>query len=115
MKIHELINQLKSHLPDTEVKIFGYGNVTEIRLETEHEKNIIKLIAQSKALDAMDAIQQLKSEICQCGNEKEPGKSFCLQCYRSLPPAIQKALYNRVGKGYEESYKFACKTLQEEK
>lgn len=60
-----------------------------------------------------EAIEQLQSNDCRCGNEKKSGQSFCSWCYRSLPRAIRNALYNHIGCGYEQAYQLACKTLDE--
>jgi len=47
---------------------------------------------------------ELKSDECQCGRTKKPKMSFCYICYKSLPADMQKALYQRIGDGYEEAY-----------
>jgi hypothetical protein len=39
-----------------------------------------------------------------CGRAKQPGKSFCYGCYKKLPPEKQKALYRKIGSGYEQAY-----------
>lgn len=115
MKNNDLINQLKVYPPDTPVHVFGSGAITKIEAGTDENGDSIRLVAQSKALDAMEAIRELKSETCRCGNDKKSGNSFCLDCYRKSPKAIQRALYNRVGDGYEQSYKLACDILENKK
>lgn len=54
----------------------------------------------------------LYGETCACGAEKEPGKSFCGACYRSLCSATQTALYKRVGHGYESVHAQAIEELK---
>jgi hypothetical protein len=110
---NDVINQMKVFPPNVTVRVFGAGIVTKIETGTDENGDYIQLTAQSKAMDAMQSVQELKSEVCRCGNEKKRGQSFCLSCYRSLPPGLKKALYNRVGDGYEQSYTLACKTLDE--
>jgi len=38
-------------------------------------------------------------------------KTFCLECYRALPPLKRMALYCRMGDGYEDAYASAVKFL----
>jgi len=47
---------------------------------------------------------ELNSDGCMCGRAKQPGKSFCYGCYKKLPPEKQKALYRKIGSGYEQAY-----------
>lgn len=108
---NDLINQLKTHSPNASVEIFGVGEVTKVEIEGEK----IKIIAHSKAMGMMEAVEKLKSTTCRCGEEKRSGNSFCGNCYRRLPHAIQHALYGRVGNGYEQAYDLACRTLDEGK
>ncbi len=53
----------------------------------------------------------LKAVKCQCGSEKKPGDPFCYDCFKSLPPLYQKALYKVMGNGYEEAYGAAVRYL----
>lgn len=50
------------------------------------------------------ALQDLDSTTCYCGNEKGKGKSFCKRCYFSLPKKIQHDLYKHISEGYAEVY-----------
>lgn len=57
-------------------------------------------------------IRELRSDEClPCDGSKKPGHSFCFKCYRSLPSHMQKALYQRMGDGYEEAYDEAVRWL----
>jgi len=47
---------------------------------------------------------ELKSDGCMCGRPKQSGRSFCYGCYKKLPPEVQKALYRKIGNGYEQAY-----------
>lgn len=49
-------------------------------------------------------VSEFRSEECQCGRTKQPLRAFCYQCYSSLPPAKQEALYQKFGQGYEQAY-----------
>ncbi len=46
----------------------------------------------------------LRAARCVCGKAKRDQHAFCLDCYLRLPPAVQKALWQRVGHGFEEAY-----------
>jgi len=59
-------------------------------------------------------IQSLASNECLCGRPKKPRNTFCYQCYQALPAEMQKALYLRLGDGYEEAVDEACQHLQQE-
>lgn len=56
---------------------------------------------------------ELAGEQCLCENYKSSGYSFCYRCYRELPGEMQKALYRKVGAGYEEAFEAAVKYLEE--
>lgn len=49
-------------------------------------------------------VNQLKSEECLCGKYKQPGFAFCYGCYKTLPKDHQRALYKKIGTGFEEAY-----------
>ena len=51
---------------------------------------------------------------CRCGGVKMFRQTFCRRCYRLLPRAIAKALYKRMGEGYEDAYAAACAHLEDE-
>lgn len=57
-------------------------------------------------------IRELRSDTCRCLRPKGAGKTFCYTCYKLLPPEQQKALYKRIGQGYEEAYTDAERTLK---
>lgn len=59
-------------------------------------------------------LHELAGEVCQCGSHKFQKTSFCWECYHRLPAAMQRALYNRRGDGYEEAYLAALKVLRPE-
>lgn len=58
-------------------------------------------------ITAVEAVRSLHSATCFCLRQKDKGKSFCLSCFRVLPPHMQRALYNKVGEGYEAAYEQA--------
>ena len=49
---------------------------------------------------------------CRYGRVKVPRQTFCAECYRALPVAMQRALYRRFGQGYEEAYAAAVAYLR---
>jgi hypothetical protein len=57
--------------------------------------------------------KELLSNECACGKSKQPRRSFCWHDFKSLPRDLQKALYRRIGHGYEEAYEEAHKYLTE--
>lgn len=61
-------------------------------------EEVKKVVSTSEALDA------LKSTTCICGKNEPSMKSHCRPCYFRLPRAVQRALYNRIGSGYEEAF-----------
>lgn len=54
----------------------------------------------------------LLSEKCECGRRKISRQSFCRACYKVLPEHLKKALYNRIGEGYEEAHASARSWLK---
>lgn len=56
----------------------------------------------------------LKSVICECGRTKREMQSFCGKCYYALPQRVRRALYSRIGGGYEEAHAEARKILKGE-
>jgi hypothetical protein len=58
--------------------------------------------------------KDLKSDGCMCGKPKQSGKSFCYSCWSKLPSEIQRALYKRIGSGYEAAYDEATVWLTRE-
>ena len=55
-------------------------------------------------LDTGDLVRELVGTACRCGKKKSARQTFCRACYFSLPKAMQQALYNRIGHGYEQAY-----------
>lgn len=66
-----------------------------------------------KPKDIRFYLEELKSNECRCGAWKQQRKTFCYVCFKSLPDDIQKALYRRIGDGYEEAREEAEKFLQD--
>lgn len=58
-------------------------------------------------LNASDLIKELMGTVCHCGKTKHAEHTFCGKCYFSLPRNMRKAIYNRIGNGYEEAYEAA--------
>ena len=56
-------------------------------------------------------LKELASEECQCGLDKNRGRTFCFGCYKKLPRDIQSRLYAKIGHGYEEAREQAAKFL----
>jgi len=56
-------------------------------------------------------IKELKSDECQCGSSKKPGRSLCYTCYSSLPKDMQRDLYLSMRDGYEEALNAAVHYL----
>ncbi|MBI3654141.1 MAG: hypothetical protein HY231_24175 [Acidobacteria bacterium] len=50
------------------------------------------------------AIEELQSNQCVCGERKKSGNSFCHLCYFRLPPKMRQALYRTFSDGYAEDY-----------
>lgn len=60
-----------------------------------------------------DLMRSLMSTICPaCGNVKATRQTLCRKDYYALPPANRKALYQRVGEGYEEAVALAFDVLK---
>jgi hypothetical protein len=64
-----------------------------------------------KAGDVLATCRALLSETCMCRKRKKARNAFCLDCYLRLPLAMQKALWRRVGHGFEEAYATAKEYL----
>lgn len=56
-------------------------------------------------------MHELGGIICRCGRPKQERQTFCRKCYYSLPGPQRRALYNRVGQGYEAAYLVAVDFL----
>jgi len=55
----------------------------------------------------------LASDECQCGRRKQPGRAVCFKCYARLPDEQRRALYRRVGAGFEAAYEEAYRFLND--
>jgi len=60
-----------------------------------------------------ECLMALVSKQCQCSAPKASGRSHCRTCYFRLPPPLRKALYRRLGEGYEEAYTESLAVLTE--
>lgn len=47
---------------------------------------------------------ELRSRVCACGSPKSARTTFCGKCFYALKRDMRKALYNRIGNGYERAY-----------
>jgi hypothetical protein len=56
-------------------------------------------------------LTELRGSRCRCGVPKMPGRTFCRKCYYALSEAVRKALYKRMGNGYQEAYEVAVRAL----
>lgn len=53
-------------------------------------------------LDNHTLVLSLRSTLCpSCGDVKRHAQTFCTKCYRSLPIDLRRALYRRLGNGYD--------------
>lgn len=51
-----------------------------------------------------EALSDLFGRSCSgCGLTKRADQSFCYRCYKKLPKRLQRALYQRIGDGYESA------------
>lgn len=60
-------------------------------------------------------VNELAGETCRCGKRKQRRQTFCKGCYFFLPRPMRKALYNRIGEGYETAYQAAADYLDQHK
>lgn len=67
------------------------------------------LIAEPKVKFYLDA---LSSSRCFCGESKKRGHSVCKNCFLKLPRHLQKALYQKIGHGYEQAHDRAYNFLR---
>ena len=49
-------------------------------------------------------IEFMATECCVCHAAKRPKNGFCSNCYFTLPRAMQRALWQTFGDGYEETH-----------
>lgn len=57
-------------------------------------------------------LHELAGTTCHCGREKRARETFCRGCYYALPAPYRRALYSRIGEGYEEAYAAAVEVLE---
>ena len=73
--------------------------------------NVVRAAAECE--NSRPLIESLISEVCPaCGKPKVARQTFCRKCYYTLSADQRKALYNRVGEGYEAAMVDAFNTLQ---
>lgn len=65
----------------------------------------------TEPLNAVELVQELAGNRCQCGATKNKGQTFCRRCYFKLSREVCLALYRRIGEGYEEAYRAAISRL----
>lgn len=58
-----------------------------------------------------DLLRELAGPLCRCGRPKRTRETFCASCYHRLPTHLRRALYQRIGQGYEEAYEAAIDYL----
>jgi hypothetical protein len=71
----------------------------------------LKPILTQAQKDALESVQTLKSGTCRCGAAKQTGMAFCFACWRHLPENVRRALYQKIGQGFETAYRVACEYL----
>lgn len=69
------------------------------------------IFRKGKIMELTELFNELEGEKCRCGAKKVSMQTFCGKCYRSLSPEKRRALYNRIGQGYEEAYADAVNFL----
>ena len=62
-------------------------------------------------MTTIEALEILKNNQCACGSGKQFRAAFCRSCYYKLPTAIRRALYAKLGSGFEQAYDLALDTL----
>lgn len=67
----------------------------------------------NEKMTTTEALEVLKSNQCVCGNGKHFHNAFCRDCFYKLPTTIRRALYYRLGCGFEEAYELAVEALKE--
>jgi hypothetical protein len=56
-------------------------------------------------------LQELIGRRCRCGSDKAPRHTFCGRCYYALTLPTRRALYLKIGAGYEAAYTVAVEIL----
>lgn len=62
-------------------------------------------------IETTTLVRELAGAVCRCGRVKRHRQTFCTRCFQALPPALKRALYCRIGEGYEEAYDAAVAAL----
>lgn len=65
--------------------------------------------------EQMAMLAELRQNICYCHKPKRPHQTLCRPCFLSLPAAMQRSLYQRIGRGYESAYTSAKNFLDSQK
>lgn len=67
---------------------------------------------KAEDLDVRTLVNSLRCCTCPaCRRIKKPAQTLCGACYKKLPAPKRRALYNRVGEGYEQAVADAFNTL----
>ncbi|GAH74320.1 unnamed protein product, partial [marine sediment metagenome] len=83
------------------------------KIEGERKGKIMKnKLIEINRKDWKFYYDELMSDECACGMQKEPRKSFCYGCYMALPRDMRRDLWKPIGEGYEEAYEAAVKWLE---
>lgn len=61
----------------------------------------------------LHSIDVLKSEECQCGEPKKQRMAFCYSCFKILPDHMQKAIYRKIGNGFDEALETSAEWLRD--
>lgn len=62
------------------------------------------VIVMRPVVSVLNILDMLQGDTCVCCLYKPRGRSHCPDCYKTLPPAEQRALYRRFRHGYEEAF-----------
>lgn len=64
-------------------------------------------------MNTIEALEILKSNQCVCKSGKQFRMAFCRDCFYKLPLTIRRALYAKIGCGFEQAYELAVEMLKE--
>jgi hypothetical protein len=62
-------------------------------------------------IERAELLQELISRRCRCGSDKAPRHTFCGRCYYALTVPARRALYLKMGAGYEAAVAVALEIL----
>jgi len=62
-------------------------------------------------MTASEAARIVNSRICRCGANKIRKVALCGACYDILPDELRRALWPRIGRGFEAGYEAASAYL----